>query len=257
MATEITGAPAKAVQGAFAAALRRRHRRSTLPSDYANIASTAISARPSRRRPWAMPVSTTICWSTCTASLRWPARWTSGCGNSTAPGGRRSSCRARGTRRPRSAPASRSSGNGLHRALLPRSWRLSLVFGLTARDVMMAALARATDPDVRRPADARALRLGQAAHRHQLQPGLDPDPARDRHRLRRQAAADRSGRADLLRRGRRIEGRLSRGVQFRRHPQAAGDLLLREQPLRDLGPGGPADGDRHVADRAAVTVSPA
>ena len=55
--------------------------------------------RPDRRRPA----------SRCTATSRWPARSTSGCGSSTGPGASRSSSPARATRAPRSASPGRSS----------------------------------------------------------------------------------------------------------------------------------------------------
>ena len=62
----------------------------------------------------------------------------------------------------------------------------------------------------------------------------------------------------LVRRRRHQRGRLARGPELRRHPQAAGGLRLREQPVRDQRPAVQADGRggrRRPAPRA--TGSPA
>ena len=56
--------------------------------------------------------------------------------------------------------------------------------------------------------------------------------------------------ASLVRRGRDERGRLARGPELRRDPQAPGRVRLREQPLRDQRAAVQADGVQDVADRA-------
>ena len=102
-----------------------------------------------------------------------------------------------------------------------------------ARDHARPVRAR-RGPVVGRPADARPLRHRGPQHPVVSSPVGDADPPRDGHRLGGQAAQDRAGRDHLHRRGLVQPGRLPRGPQLRRHPQAAGDLRRREQRLRDL-----------------------
>ena len=71
-------------------------------------------------------------------------------------------------------------------------------------------------------------------------PGRHAGAARRRHRSRLQTSRPRRGHRRLFRRRRHQRWRCPRGYELRRHPQAAGDLRLREQWLRDLGSLAPA-----------------
>src|SRR6266508_453018 len=97
-------------------------------------------------------------------------------------------------------------------------------------------------PVLRRPADARALGIPPAEHHHRLLPHRHAGPARSGGGLRDQVP--RRGRRGvvLVRRRRDQRGRLARGPELLRHPQAAARLGRREQPVRDRGAAVEADG---------------
>ena len=93
---------------------------------------------------------------------------------------------------------------------------------------------------LRRAPDAGPLRRGAVQHRERLLAGRHPGAPRGGHRHGRLGARRRRRGHHLLRRGNRQPGRDPRGDELRRRAQAAGDLRLREQRLRDQRPAQPA-----------------
>ena len=133
-----------------------------------------------------------------------------------------------------------------------RDLAVVLVAGMTPYEVFLGIFSKADDPSSggrQMPAHWGSRRLGiitrLVADRHAGSP-------RRRHRVRREVPRrGRRGR-HLVRRRSDQRGRLARGAELRRHPQAAGDLRVREQPLRHqraLSPSRWRSSD--VADRAA------
>ena len=102
--------------------------------------------------------------------------------------------------------------------LLPyyRDLALSLVFGLSATDVMMAALARAPDPTSGGRADARTLRFARRNIITSSSPVATQIPHASGIAYAAEDAEDGRGCHCLLRRRRFLKRRLPRVVQLRR-----------------------------------------
>ena len=183
MTTEVTKAPDKAVLGAFAAGTVTEKSAPVphLPSDYANIASTTISAiitPPSEGdagldHDLLADMYRFVALARALDERMWQLNRAgrapfvvSGQGHEAAQVG---------------AAFALERGTDF---IVPyyRDLALSLVFGLTARDVMMVGAGPRRRPDLRRPADARALRFCQAAT-------SSPLPARSRRRSRTRPAS--------------------------------------------------------------------
>ncbi len=118
-----------------------------------------------------------------------------------------------------------------------RSIATCIAFGMSARDIMTAQYATASDPS----SGGRQMpgHYGYAEHHlvSVVVAGRDPDPARGRDRAGGEDPAHRPGRGRGDGRGELEPGRRPRGAQLRGDPQAAVRVRGREQRLRDQRPG--------------------
>ena len=95
-----------------------------------------------------------------------------------------------------------------------RSIATCLTFGMSARDIMTAQYATASDPVVGRAPDARPLRQPRAQPRVGLVAGGDAAAARGRDRAGGQDPQDRPGRDDQHGRGSSNQGDVHEGLNF-------------------------------------------
>ena len=121
-----------------------------------------------------------------------------------------------------------------------RSIATCLTFGMSARDIMTAQYATASDPSSGGRQMPGPLRQPRAQPRVRLVAGGDPAAPRGRDRAGGQDPQDRPGRDDQHGRGLVEPGRRPRGPQLRGDPQAAVRVRGREQRLRDQRAGGDA-----------------
>ena len=108
---------------------------------------------------------------------------------------------------------------------------------MSARDIMTAQYATASDPSSGGRQMPGHYGYARAPPGLGLVAGRDPDPARGRDRAGGQDPPDRPGRDRDHGRGQLEPGRRPRGAQLRRDPQAAVRVRRREQRLRDQRPG--------------------
>src|SRR6266542_3537288 len=134
-----------------------------------------------------------------------------------------------------------AQGPGRVPAVLPRPGRVPGGRD-DARRRVPGGVRQGRRPVLRGPADARPLGVQAAEYHHRLLPHRHADPARRRRGLCDQVPRRGRGGVVLVRRRRDQRGRLARGSELLRHPQAAARLGLREQPVRDLGAAVEADG---------------
>ena len=111
-------------------------------------------------------------------------------------------------------------------------------------------------PLERRPADAVALGPPRARHHHRVLPIATQVPHAAGIAYAIKYRQEDAVVALLVRRRRHERGRLARGAELRGHPSPAGDLRLREQPLRHQRAAVQADGDhRRGRPRGRATGS--
>ena len=144
-----------------------------------------------------------------------------------------------------------------------RSIATCLTFGMSARDIMTAQYATASDPS----SGGRQMPGHYGSHEHnlvsRLVAGRDAAAPRGRDRAGGQDPQDRPGRDDHDGRGLVEPGRRPRGPQLRGDPQAAVRVRGREQRLRDQRAGGDAGvgrrtsptGRRATASRASSSTA--
>ncbi len=125
-----------------------------------------------------------------------------------------------------------------------RDVTLSIAFGLTPQDILMAQLSRADDPTSGGRQMPNHFSSRETTYPLRLQRHRNSDPSRDRHRVRLESTRRGRRHRHVLRRRRDQRRRLPRSDELRDDLRPSDDLLLPEQRICDLGTDPPTDGRR-------------